>query len=223
MTACGVLLLLGCGGGQQQPEPAPAYDPVNAAEAPTECPSERKAAQSAREDLLEKGGNDAREAAAMAVLAQADCEAQVFESATVSSGSMERITDDLRRVREQMGTARTLYEEVLNYQSTSPSVGAYAGLGQLHQAFARKLRGLSTPTDVDAQGGAMSFTAEVDGLAASLDQTAYEAYMRALEALSALPERGDAPPLSDWKHEACTGLGQMAGPGRASHPLCPVR
>jgi hypothetical protein len=188
-----LLAAVACGGGGAGPPAGPAYTPVGSPEAESACPTEWEAAKKAREDHLELSSASTREAAARAVLAQADCERNVLASRRVAAGEHAAIIAALEELRAAHRDAGNLYREVIGYELASPAVAARVGLGKLHLAFAALLAATPTPTDMPDPGEQAAWRAEIDGLVATFQSEARAAFA---EAAAANPA-GAEPTIGD--------------------------
>ncbi|HTM20387.1 MAG TPA: hypothetical protein VL172_07770 [Kofleriaceae bacterium] len=215
-----LLVLLGCGGGQPGIAPPPPYTPVNSPQAETECPTERDAAQQAREDWLERG-ESVRDRAAEAVFAQAECERARFDARAIPADREERMMTTLRETRLHYQTVANLYEEVTKYQALRWTVGARTRLGALNAAFADKLRTVGAPTDVTVVVDRVNFVSDLGSFAEDYDRQAAISHAAALETAALVPALVDSDAkVSGWVRASCDALTYLDPTARASSALC---
>jgi hypothetical protein len=185
-----------CGAASQRPEPAPHYDPVNAPEADTRCPEERKAADAARELALGEERMGPAEAAAEAVFAEAECERTLFDGISLAQAHDQ---SDLKDAVDHFQGAKNLYAEVVNYQAPRWVVAGHIRTGDLFMAFRDKVRemtpeGENPPPDL----AVMEEQLKVD---------ATKAYRFALDAVDSWPNlRKEDDQIADWVAATCDAM-----------------
>jgi hypothetical protein len=187
----------------------PEYTPTASPEAESPCPDEWQAAKQAREDALGAEGQAevaARAQVAAAVLAQGECELRGFQRQPVRADTEEAMLGELRELRDRFRSAKNLFDEVLNYEVMRLSVGALARLGDLHAAYAAKLRAAPPPVDARDPGSRSEFRQELRELAEALDGEAAVAYAAALRARGAVDLD---PGVGEWTAAACAGLERL--------------
>lgn len=206
--------------GPKQPEPAPAYKPVNSPEAPTSCPELWTRAKKAREAVLENGNQFNQTAAAIAVYGHAECERAQLDAMKLVGPTHDQLLGQIRRARAQYNTTRNLYKEAGNYTSAPYAVGARVRLGELHARFADLLRRISTPRDMTSTQERGAFLSELSTLAAGFDREAVHAFA---EAINEAKRRGLAGTTDDrlkrWLTSACKNLAVLA-PDNAARKTC---
>lgn len=205
------------------PPRGPPHTPVNSPEAASACPAEREEAKKAREDLLAESGEARRQAqarAAVAVLAQAQCEHHAFTALTVDVASQAAMTERIKVVRRQYQDARNLYEEVDGYGDTRASVGAGAGLADLHEAFAEKIRALATPVDLVDPAGRAEWQGQMRELVASFEVEAALAASRALDAAAGVSAGADDVELGAWVKASCEKVARLDPEGLPRFTAC---
>ncbi len=141
--------------------------PSNTKEAQTACPTERKNAHQAREDLLGSSDVALSEAAAEAVLAHARCEAAAALALPRPIGTQEAILAQVRAIREAVRDAVTLFTEVRRYADASRATASFIGDVELTLAFAQIVSEVSAPTDLEPRDG-HAFRAELADAARTL-------------------------------------------------------
>ena len=212
------LVAAACGGSQGLPPPPP-YEPVGSAEPVTACPDQRVAAKERREALLELGTPEARRATVDAVMAHAECEARAFDAVSITSASQAQMIESIKAARLRYLDARNLYTEVGNYEVLELTIGSRSRLGDLHAAFAAKLRGAPAPADLTDPGERAGFLTELGDYAQAYDAEALAAYRGSLEAAALLPSLRGQPEVAAWIDAACRGMTRL-GATTTPPPLC---
>jgi hypothetical protein len=214
-----VLVLAGCGAVAGPPR-GEAYTPTNAAEAATQCPKEAAAAKEAREAAL--GTDAAQDSAARAVLAQADCERKAFDRLVLDSPDPEAFKQEIAGARTQFYNVKTLLDEVVSSGIPDLVAGAHVRLGDLHAAYADKLR-RSDPGPAVAQDR-QQWLEEVETVAAPVERAAAKEYDAALEVMELGPPSfvADAG-LGAAATHACHELGARDREAATRHRLCQGR
>ena len=211
-------LAVGCGGGPATPPRGPHHDPVNSPEAKSKCPDEWKAAKQAREALLGAMDDERRRAAAAeAVLAQGRCEHALFDRWTIDAGSQKIMAAELRAVRVQYLTARTLYQEAAGYHVKPIEIGAYALDAELQMAFVRKLDRLPPPVDLHDPAARVGFKQDMRALMSTFEVEAALAASRALDAAGGGASGGE---VAGWLRSSCEILAVLDPESRAGYPIC---
>lgn len=209
----------GCGGGPATPPRGPRHDPVNSPEAKSKCPDEWKAAKQAREALLGAMDDERRRAAAAeAVLAQGRCEHALFDKWSIDAGSQNIMAAELRAVRVQYLTARTLYQEAAGYHVKPSEIGAHALDAELQMAFVRKLDRLPVPVDLHDPAARAGFRQDMRTLMSTFEVEAALAASRALDAAGG--EQGAGGEVAGWLRSSCQILAALDPEGRAGYPIC---
>ncbi|MCG8424333.1 MAG: hypothetical protein MJE77_41100 [Proteobacteria bacterium] len=214
-VVCLVATGAGCGG-RGQPPHGPVYRPVNSPEADTPCTETWLAAKRAREALLERSDAQARLAAARAVFEQAECERHHFDEQSIAAATEVATLDNIRAARAQYHNARNLFAEVIAYREVA-MLRAQARLGDLHLAFATKLRRLVPPADIADPAEKALFRAELAELADQFDHEAMLAYTAALDN-AALVQSPHSAGDSGWIPQTCQKLARIEPALR--HSLC---
>lgn len=204
-----------------------AYEPTNSPEAPTQCPDQAKAAREAREAALgtddemslEQEGNPARIKQAQAVFAHADCERAVFDRVELNSTDPDEFKRQLGVGRAQFYTVKTLYDEVVNLGVPALVVAAHTRLGDLHGAYANKLR-RSDPGPLVAADRA-AWASEIEDIVAPVEREAAKAYDKALEVIEIGPAQfASEPDVAPHLLHACTELRGLDAAAAAEHKSC---
>jgi hypothetical protein len=169
-----LVIMVGCGGGRPGLPPPPPYTPDGTPEPPTACKEPREAAKKAREDVLELGDKH-RKTAAAKVLAHAECERKHFDGMPLHDATEPEMLANIRAARDQYNTTANLYKEVIRYNILE-FVRAGARLGDLHRAYADKLRATPAPASIRTPSERQAFVANLHRLAGSLDRRAANAY-----------------------------------------------
>lgn len=212
-----VALAIGCGGSPTGPPRGPHHDPVNSPEAESKCRAEWTAAKKSREELLGAREDEERRArAARAVLAQARCEHALFDRWQIDAGSQQIMAAELRGVRKQYLTARTLYEEAAAYHAPRVEVGAHALAAELHLGFARKLDRLPVPVDLHDPAARTGFRRDMRELMSTFE---VEAALSASRALDAAGDAGGGE-VDGWVRSSCSILATLDPAGQAGYPGC---
>lgn len=211
-AVCGVA----CGGAAGPPR-GPAHDPVNSPEAESPCPAEWAKAKEAREQLIELAGpahEQGKLSVFRAVLAQADCEAGVFERWSIEVGPMQIMTAELKAMRRQFQNAFNLYQEVAKSADGRFRVLALARTARLQMTFADKLAQLPVPHGIEP-GERKSWRLQQLELS---QYFAAEAQMSASSALEAAPPPGDDSELAAAINTSCQLVSRASG--ARDYPLC---
>lgn len=213
-----VAVTAACGGHAGLPPP-PEYTPVASAEPDTACPDERADAKTRREALLEVGTAEARRATVDAVMAHAECERRAFDAAAIDAPTQAAMIDRIKAARLRYLDARNLYAEVGNYEVLELTIGSRSRLGDLHAAFATKLRRAPAPADLTDPAERAGFLTELGDFAQAYDAEALAAYRASLDAAALLPSLRGQPEVAAWVEGACRGMRQVGATG-APPPLC---
>lgn len=197
---------LGLGCGPDSPPAGPKHVPTDSAEAKTACPEPRNQAQAARENLLgvELGGEQGsalNRAAAEAVLAHAECEAQALSALPPVSGTHDQILAGLRAMRQQMQDATNLFREVARYDPGAIAIRASLAEAKLQLDFAAQVAKVSAPADLDARGRE-AFESELAGATQVLRLEVSVLVESALESIGATPEASALKPQACQLYQA---------------------
>jgi hypothetical protein len=208
-----------CGSAASGPPKGEDYTPVNTPERETSCTDQQAAAKTAREEMVGEQSPEMRERTAAAVYAQAECEHANFDNTDFAGETQDEVFEKIRVARELYFAARNLYTEVITYGS-SAYVHAGALLGDLHLAYATKLRATEPPEELGNPAERGLFTEELSSLAADFDAKAALAYSDALalaeSALTVDPNGADI----QWTPRVCTALRALDTELSAQRLLC---
>jgi len=206
---------------------------VNSPETESACPTQWKQAKKAREELIGLTGGDrgaAARRAARAVMAQAECEQSRFTAWRIEAGSQNIMAAELRGVRRQYLSTRTLYEEAAGYGDPRIAIGAWARMADLHLGFARKLDALPTPVDIHDAGGRADYRREMRQLMSTFEVEAAVAATRALDAAGNRSPAETTEPapggdagsgeLAAWVSRSCDKLAVLDPESVAGYPAC---
>jgi hypothetical protein len=125
---------------------------------------------------------------------------------------------ELRALRRQYLSTRTLYEEAAGYGDPRTAIGAWARMADLHLGFARKLDALPTPVDLHDPGGRDAYRREMHQLMSTFEVEAALAATRALDAAG--HERGESGELAGWLAGSCEKLVVLDPESVAGYPAC---
>jgi hypothetical protein len=206
-------LAIACGAAAGPPR-GPAYEPANTPEAESRCPDPARAAKAAREAALGEDDRTVRAAAAQAVFALGECERKVFDVVVVGGASPEDFRLSIALAKAQFHTVLNLYMEAVGYDIAEWAVAGYARAGDLHAAYAAKLRQANPGPDV-AGGERALWLAEVDQVAAPIDDEAAGYWQKALDVVELGPPAfRNEPAVAPFVASACAGL-RRGGHSRA--------
>lgn len=212
-------LFIGCGASAAGPPRGEDYTPVNTPERETSCEDQQAAAKAAREAMVGEQSPEMRERTAAAVFAQAECEHTAFSGAVFAGDTQDEVFDTIRAARELYFAARNLYTEVITYGSPA-YVHAGALLGDLHLAYATKLRATEPPAELGNPAERDLFGEELSSLADDFEARAALAYSDALmlaeDALTVDPDNTDI----QWTGDACAALRTLDAELYAQRMLC---
>jgi hypothetical protein len=186
-----------------------------------QCAAEWRQAKKAREDLIGIAGSARAPAAgraARAVMAHAECEQRAFAAWKIDIGSQAVVAAELRGLRRQYLSTRTLYEEAAGYGERATAVGAWARLADLHLGFARKLDELPAPVDLHDPRGRADHRRQMREVMATFEVEAALAATRALDAAGQDAEGGGK--LSAWLGGSCEKLAVLDPDSLADYPAC---
>ncbi|MBI4510201.1 MAG: hypothetical protein HY698_11250 [Deltaproteobacteria bacterium] len=210
---------MGCAAAK--PPPPPPYTPVNSPEPVTSCKMESTDAKAAREALLESDSGAAREAATRAVLAHAECERRHFDELPMESSSEQQFLDGVvTSARDQFQTTQILYQEVVKYGLVRWVIGGNSRLGDLHAAFADKMRGAPVPGDLRAPVERASWIGDIEDIARVVEAEAKIPYQEALLTADQVPAEGRDEDLRRWIQGACAGLMRVDPPKAQALSMC---
>ncbi len=202
---------------------------MNSPESESACPAQWKQAKKAREELIGTTGGDrvpVARRAARAVMAQAECEQGRFTAWRIEAGSQSIMAAELRGVRRQYLSTRTLYEEAAGYGDRRIAIGAWSRMADLHLGFARKLDALPTPVDIHDESGREAYRREMRQLMSTFEIEAALAATRALDAAGADvtteagPVGAESGDLAAWVSRSCEKLAVLDPQSAAGYPAC---
>lgn len=209
-------LCFACGG--PKVAPAPEYTPVNSPEAKTQCPQQFASAKTAREATLGESTPQANGRASRAVLAHADCERAHFDAHGLAAASYEALLVNVQMARGQYQNAKILYEEVTRYKDHAATIAAHVRIGDLHAAYADKLRKAPPPSQMRAPAQRAEFIGEMDEMAQVLDKEASRSWKTGVDAASVAPDLlAKDEQVKNWAKSACRSLRRL---GASPHPIC---
>jgi len=208
-------LSTGCGG-SVKPERGPAYQPVATPETVSVCPEQWHAAKDAREAMLGLDSVQAKEHAAAAVLAQAECERRAIESGHFVGGTHAAVLAEVSALGDAHRNAQNLYDEVGHYGVARFEIAAPLGRGQLHLNMATRLSRIQMPTDMPDAGEQAAFRAEISSLVIHFRDRGEQDLRHCLAQIRA------APADQDWTERKTTACAQLATIG-VSTETCGTR
>ncbi len=211
-------LLLAVSACASKPPHGPSHVPANSPEPQTQCAEARTQAKTARDDLLEHGTVSAREAAARQVLTHAECELAVFAKMTIPRSAQEPMLGEIRILRDQYFTTRNLLDEVIAYDVSRVVIGGMARLGDLEDAYARKLADVPAPTDLQPEQ-AQGFRDELAEMGREFAAQARFAYAGAIDLAGNFD--GHDEELRNWVATACSGLARLDTEAYRRRAACP--
>ena len=167
-----VLVFLGGACSSAQPPAGPKYSPNPSKEAPTQCPSERKAAQEAREAALGAEVAETGDSVAKAVFAHALCEVEALEQMpAISAPSQDGVLESIRLRRQQANTAVNLFKEVASNGPAGWNTRGLVGQARAYLSLARTVESVVPPAELDARGQA-EFRGELGDAVTTLEEQA---------------------------------------------------
>jgi hypothetical protein len=204
-VALAALAAGGCAAAKGPPR-GPKYEPANTPEAESRCPSLAEASKKAREAALGEESRELRAAAARAVFEQAECERKVFDTIVIGGATPEDFKLSVGEAKAQFYTALNLYTEAAGYDIAEWAVAGYARAGDLHAAYADKLRKSDPGPGVEGGDRAL-WLAEVEQIAAPVDQEAAQYWSKALDVVELGPPQFKSDPLvAPYVQSSCAGL-----------------
>jgi hypothetical protein len=213
------LALAACAGAG--PPHGPEYDPSNTPDAHSGCPGEANAAKKAREDALGAEGSEAREGAAAAVFAQAECERRLFDALVIEGVSPEDFKGSIGAAKAQFYTAQNLYLEVVAFNLPEWAVAGYARAGDLMAAYAGKLRKSDPGPGVGEGTDRAVWLSEIEEVAKPVDRDALDLYGKALDVVMMGPSNfGDEPRIAPFVKSACRAISTGAPAKLDGYPPC---
>jgi hypothetical protein len=202
-----------------QPPRGPEHVARDSPQAATQCPQDRQRAQAAREDLIEFGRLEHRQRASEAVFRHAECERQKFDSFAPIGSTVSELLVKLRAGRELYFTTRNLYEEVIRYE-LKEGPQAQVRLGNLHEAYAAKLRAVTPPPGLQQGEERTAFTTELATLIKELEDQARETYLAVLKTHDKGAFQNSVAP---WLQSACHSLQKYDQNSAQSLPACQTK